>query len=59
MISEERALRMLTIQPTDLSKWTKVCSRVNKQMAAAHPDYPLLRDMQLLSYVKEPLIKAV
>ena len=61
MISEERVLRMLTIKPTDLSKWTKVCNRINKQVAAAHPEYPSLRDMQLMSYVKRllPEIRAM
>ena len=55
MVSEERVLRMLTIKPGDLSKWTKVCRRVNKQIAVAHPENPCLQDMQLLSYVKRLL----
>lgn len=61
MISKERALRMLTIKPTDLAMWTTVCRRVNKQVAAAHPEYPCLQDMQFLSYVKRllPEIRAM
>jgi hypothetical protein len=61
MISRERVLRELTIRPTDLSKWTKLCRRINAQVESAHPDYPRLRDMQLMSHVKRllPEIRAM
>ena len=61
MISEERVLRILTIRPTDLSRWSKICHRVNQQVASAHPEYPRLQDTQLMSYVKRllPEIRAM
>jgi hypothetical protein len=55
MIPQERVLRLLTIKPADLSKWTRLCNRLNNQAAAAHPEYPVLRDMQLMSFVKRLL----
>jgi hypothetical protein len=61
MVSRESVSRMLTIRPGDLSTWIKVCRRVNKQVAAAHPESPSLQDMQLLSFVKRllPEIRAM
>jgi hypothetical protein len=61
MISRQRVLRELTIRPIDLSKWSKVCRRVSVQVETAHPESPLLRDMQLMSYVKRllPEIRAM
>jgi hypothetical protein len=61
MVSREQVLRMLTIKPEDLAVWTRVCRGLNKQMATAHPRYPGLSDMQLLSYVKRllPEIRAM
>lgn len=61
MTKEERILRLLTIQPTDLSIWMKLCRRLNTQVATAHPNYPRLQDMQVMSYVKRllPEIRAM
>jgi hypothetical protein len=61
MISRETVLRALTIQQTGLSKWAKVCRRVNNLVGIAHPNYPLLTDAQLMSYVKRllPEIRAM
>ena len=61
MISREHILRALTIGPRGLSKWSKVCRRVNNQVAIAHPAYPVLTDSQLMSYVKRllPEIRAM
>jgi hypothetical protein len=61
MTKEERILRLLTIQPTDLAMWTRLCRKVNKQIANSHPKYPPLEDMQVLSYVKRllPEIRAM
>jgi hypothetical protein len=55
MTEEARLNRILKIQPGDLALWTKLCHKVNKQVASAHPDYPRLDDMQLLSFVKRLL----
>jgi hypothetical protein len=61
MMSQERVLRILTIRPEDLSRWSKVCRKVNKQVTDAHPEYPRLQHMQLMSYVKRllPEIRAM
>ena len=55
MTQLERISRILKIQPQDLALWTRLCRNVNKQIAMAHPDYPRLEDMQLLSFVKRLL----
>ena len=55
MTDKDRILRMLTIRPEDLSKWAKLCRGVQKQVAAAHPDYPILGHAQLMSMVKRLL----
>ena len=55
MITEQRVLRLLTIQPSDLAMWTSLCRKVDKQVANAHPAWPPLGDMRLLSYVKRLL----
>jgi hypothetical protein len=55
MTKKERILRLLTIKPTDLSRWTRFCRQINSQIAAAHPNYPRLDEMQVLSYVKRML----
>jgi hypothetical protein len=53
--TEQRVLRLLTIQPSDLAMWTRLCRKVDKQVAEAHPAWPPLGDMRLLSYVKRLL----
>jgi len=52
MTDKERALRILTIQPTDLSRWMKLCRRLVNEVRIAHPAYPPLTETQLMSYVK-------
>jgi hypothetical protein len=61
MTDKERILRLLTIRPEDLRRWSKLCRDVLKQVAIAHPDYPVLRDAQLMSIVKRllPEIRAM
>ena len=55
MIEAESVVRLLTIKPEDLSRWTKLCRGVVRQVDDAHPNYPRLRETQLLSYVKRLL----
>lgn len=45
----------LTISPTDLSDYTKMCDRVLKEIKITHPEYPRLTPIELLSYVKRLL----
>jgi hypothetical protein len=35
--------------------WARLCRKVDKQVANAHPAWPPLGDMRLLSYVKRLL----
>ena len=57
----EKILRLLTIAPTDLGVWIRLCRKVARDLYDAHPDYPRLSDMQLLSFVKRllPEIRAL
>ncbi len=57
MTEEERFLRLLTLRPEDLSRWTKLCRTVIQEVRIAHPGYPPLTEMQLMSYVKRMLPK--
>lgn len=61
MTDREGTLRLLTIRPEDLRRWTMVCRKVGKDLYGSHPDYPRLDDMQLLSLVKRllPEIRAM
>lgn len=55
MSDRNRILRMLTIQPQDMSRWMCVCQRVHRSTYHVHPNYPALTDMQLMSFVKRLL----
>ena len=55
MTEDERALRLLTIRPEDLSRWTRLCRTVIQEVRIAHPNYPPLTEIQLMSYVKRML----
>lgn len=57
---EERVRNVLALQGNQ-ALWMRVCRNVNKQMAIAHPEYPRLDDMQLMSFVKRllPEIRAL
>ena len=52
---EERIQRILTLRPEDLSRWTRLCRALILEVRQAHPNYPPLTEMQLLSYVKRLL----
>ena len=55
MNDRDRILQLLTIQPENLSQWTRLCQKVSKELYRAHPDYPHLNEMQLMSFVKRLL----
>ena len=57
----EKILRLLTIEPTDLALWTRLCRKAARELYVAHPDYPRLTEMQFLSFVKRllPEIRAL
>lgn len=55
MTEHERIIRALTIMPEDLGRWTRICRKVGGDLYRAHPEYPRLTEMQLLSFVKRLL----
>ena len=61
MTDRERIIRLLTIEPGDLRRWTRACQKVCKELYLAHPEYPRLNEMRLTSFVKRllPEIRAV
>ena len=61
MTDQDRILRLLTIRPEDLGRWARLSRGVLKQVAIAHPEYPALRDYQMMSIVKRllPEIRAM
>lgn len=61
MNEQDRIMQLLTIQPEDLGRWTRICRKVGAALYRAHPDYPYMTDRQLLSFVKRilPEIRAM
>ncbi len=61
MNDRDHIIRLLTIHPEDLSRWTRLCQKVGREMHLAHPNYPHLNEMQLMSFVKRllPEIRAM
>ncbi len=61
MNDRDRIIRLLTIHPEDLSRWTRLCQKVSREVHLVHSDYPHLNEMQLMSFVKRllPEIRAM
>ena len=51
-------LRILKLRPENMGFWIRACRKVAREVAKVHPDYPVLTDAQLLSFVKRLLPEA-